>query len=150
MIENASGGTPEYIANGHQWIQEQYEGQIQGGNDIRECVSCSANTQMWGRDSRGLPICMNCLNSEGFNRMSMPRQPNRAPKAKAPAVSIYLNLYNTIQNKYIFHLISKTLVQDVQVLYVQIVIQQVLHYGVEIIMESLFAMHVDCIISYTM
>lgn len=105
VIENASGGTPEYIANGHQWIQEQYEGQIQGGNDIRECVSCSANTQMWGRDSRGLPICMNCLNSEGFNRMSMPRQPNRAPKAKAPAVSIYLNQYYKFlyQNIYFFH-----------------------------------------------
>lgn len=86
-MENPSS---DYV-NGHQWpigaiTTEGYEQSIM--TDVRECVNCaSSDTPLWRRDNIGHSLCNRCAL---FNKQNpgINRQPNRAPKAKAPTVII--------------------------------------------------------------
>lgn len=93
----------EYISNGHQWpmqtLTESYDPGMM--SDVRECVNCaSSETPLWRRDNIGHNLCNRCAlynkQNSGINR-----PPNRAPKAKVPAVSnfcILITFQTTIIN----------------------------------------------------
>lgn len=90
ILENGPGSA-EYISNGHQWpmsAPEVYDPNMV--SDVRECVNCaSSDTPLWRRDNIGHNLCNRCAlynkQNAGINR-----PPNRAPKAKAPAVRIFI------------------------------------------------------------
>jgi hypothetical protein len=83
----------DYITNGHhQWpisaiAAESYDPSIMQ-SDVRECVNCaSSDTPLWRRDlATGHNLCNRCALYNKQN--SVPRPPNRLPKAKAPSAVI--------------------------------------------------------------
>ncbi|KAG5680916.1 hypothetical protein PVAND_010394 [Polypedilum vanderplanki] len=89
IVENPQS---DYITNGHhQWpisaiAAETYDPSIMQ-SDVRECVNCaSSDTPLWRRDlATGHNLCNRCALYNKQN--SVPRPPNRLPKAKAPSAA---------------------------------------------------------------